>query len=118
MTLNNRYLNIIGLMSGTSFDGINACIVYTNGSGLKRYNINYLSKYKNKTIDLLKKVVEGRSFKENFNELNDLITIDHYECICSLLHSVDIKVDLIGFHGQTIFHNPKINSIQLGNPNY
>ncbi|MDC1375699.1 anhydro-N-acetylmuramic acid kinase [bacterium] len=116
MNINNTNLNIIGLMSGTSLDGINASIVCTNGSELKRYNINYISKYRNKTYDLLKKTIEGKKFKENFNELNDLITIDHYECIKKLLNSVNINIDLIGFHGQTIFHDPKKISIQLGNP--
>ena len=47
--------------------------------------------------------------------LDEFITLEHY----SALKDLDIikNCDLIGFHGQTIYHNPKTKiSIQLGDP--
>ena len=43
------YLNIIGLMSGTSMDGIDISLVQTNGIELKRLNKNYFYEYSNNT---------------------------------------------------------------------
>ena len=40
-----NYLNIIGLMTGTSMDGIDISLVQTNGLNLKRLNKNYFYKY-------------------------------------------------------------------------
>jgi 1,6-anhydro-N-acetylmuramate kinase len=43
------FLNIIGLMTGTSMDGIDISLVQTNGLDLRRLNKNYFYKYNNKT---------------------------------------------------------------------
>ena len=49
----NKHLNIIGLMTGTSMDGIDISLVQTNGTNLKRLNKNYYHQFSNKTKDLL-----------------------------------------------------------------
>ena len=43
---------VIGLMSGTSMDGINASLIY-NGSSIKRTNHNIIYKYKKDTKETL-----------------------------------------------------------------
>ena len=43
-----NFLNIIGLMTGTSMDGIDISLVQTNGLDLKRLNKNYFYKYSKK----------------------------------------------------------------------
>ena len=47
------FLNIIGLMTGTSVDGIDISLVQTNGLNLKRLNKNYFYKYNEKTKSFL-----------------------------------------------------------------
>ncbi len=116
MSLEFKNLNIIGLMSGTSLDGINASFVSTNGYQLQRYNINHMTKYKKETYNLLQKTIKEKSFEKNLDELNYLVTIDHLGCLKKILKLISLNVDMIGFHGQTIFHSPKQKSIQLGNP--
>ncbi len=111
------FLNIIGLMTGTSMDGIDISLVKTNGIDLKRLNKNFYYKYspETKTIlnDILKTNINLNLKQKNF--LDEFITKEHY----SALKDLDIvqNCDLIGFHGQTIYHNPKKKiSIQLGDP--
>ena len=58
---------------------------------------------------------------KNFKELESLerkITIFHAEKINQILSKYKYQIDLIGFHGQTIFHNPqKKITKQLGDGN-
>ena len=110
----------LGLMSGTSGDGVDASLIKTNG--LDEYKVltdKYFEYDANvyKDIHTLKEKIHKISHLEDFDkELNDLerrITIFHAEII------EDLKIDdetIIGFHGQTIYHNfeEKI-SRQLGN---
>jgi len=104
-------------MTGTSMDGIDISLVNTNGIDLKRLNENYFHAYSNKTKDFLLSILnEDISINLKRKEfLDEIITEEHYKA----LKKFDIikKSDLIGFHGQTIYHNPKNQlSIQLGNP--
>ena len=104
-------------MTGTSMDGIDISLVRTNGIKLKKLHQNYYYSYSNKIKDFLLSVLNS-DLTDNLNRkeyLDDIITKEHYQ---ALKNSNFIgNADLIGFHGQTIFHNPhnKI-SIQLGNP--
>ena len=110
----------LGLMSGTSGDGVDASLIKTNG--LNEYKVltdKYFEYDSNifKDIHNLKEKIHKTSHLGEFgSELNDLerkITIFHAEII------KDFKIDdetIIGFHGQTIYHNFKEKiSRQLGN---
>ena len=110
----------LGLMSGTSGDGVDASIIKTNG--LDKYEVlkdKYFEYDTNiyRDIHSLKEKIHKLSHLEEFDrELNDLerkITVFHAEVI------KELKIDnetIVGFHGQTIYHNfeEKI-SRQLGN---
>ncbi len=112
---------VIGLMSGTSMDGINVTLVETNGIFLKRFGYNYIYDYSPKTKTLLKEVIEDKpkSFTNNCKivELDELVTLDHFKAVTKFINKFNKHPDIVGFHGQTIYHNPKESvSIQLGNP--
>ena len=112
-------LNIIGMMSGTSMDAINVSFVQSDGVFLKRYDINAIVDYNYKTKILLKEaMMNSNNLLKDFSFQNKLIyciTKDHFKAAKKVICKTKIKPDLIGFHGQTIYHNAKRKiSIQLG----
>ena len=109
----------LGLMSGTSGDGVDASIIKSDGQN--KYNI-ILDKYFEYDSDIYKNIYK---LKEKINNSKDLkilskeiidlekkITLFHEKVFTDLSHE---KLDLLGFHGQTIFHNAEEKiSKQLG----
>lgn len=102
---------VIGLMSGTSVDGIDAAVVKIKDSGIKS-KIKPLGfickKYSPKLKKRLLEINEITAIKE-ISELNYLVAEEFAKAaaLCAKKFVSDISnVDLIGSHGQTIYHNP------------
>ena len=110
----------LGLMSGTSGDGVDASIIKTNGINqyelIKDKYFEYDSEiYKDihNLKEKIHKIEHLETYKSEINNLERKITIFHAEIIQQLNIGKDT---IIGFHGQTIFHSPKEKiSKQLGN---
>jgi len=104
----------IGLMSGTSMDGVDISIIQSDGQH-EFYNI--LDEYFQYDSDLQKELIRLRNLVssqndllKNSRELTNLerkITVFHAEKINQILLKYENEIDLIGFHGQTIFHDPQ-----------
>ena len=116
----------IGLMSGTSMDGIDASLIQTDGFMIYDYIVNCSIDY---PVDIKVKLKEA---SEQFHEKNiswadihklkrSLSDLNLF-AINKLLEkntALSLKVDLIGYHGQTVYHSPSDKiSIQLGDPKY
>ena len=101
-------------------DGINAALVYTDGKSLQTSLFNTILNYSKEAKLLLNRVVEDINLykiKKNKDDIDILLTLDHSKIVKKLMDSSKIKPDLIGFHGQTIFHDPENNkTIQAGSP--
>ena len=123
--MKKKVFTAIGLMSGTSLDGVDLSIIKSDG--YSKFE-PVLDKYFNFEVNLRAKILKLRDkiscledLKKNYIELNNLekeITLFHSKLINKTLSEHEDKIDLIGFHGQTIFHDSKIKvSKQLGDGN-
>ena len=106
--------NIIGLMSGTSFDGLDIALCEFRGSGLdtKVEVREFISReYKPEFKEELKSVFAKKTADlEKVTQLNAFIGSYYAELVLDSLKQWGIdpkEIDLIASHGQTIFHAPK-----------
>ncbi|MVN91717.1 anhydro-N-acetylmuramic acid kinase [Mucilaginibacter aquatilis] len=105
---------IIGLMSGTSFDGLDIALCEFSGSGLttKVKVSNFITKgYEPAFKEDLKSVFAKKTVDlEKLTLLNAFIGNYHAKLINEALKEWKVgndSIDLIASHGQTIFHAPK-----------
>ena len=107
--------HIVGLMSGTSMDGLDVALVRIEGSGsetkidlLNFETVDYTEGVKNE----IRKVFAKQAIDfQDLTLLNAWLGRLHGSMILSCLKKwgVDTEgVDLIASHGQTVFHAPKI----------
>ena len=112
----------LGLMSGTSMDGVDASIIHSDGKTkykaiLDKYFEYPKSIYKNLTTlrDEIKGPQDLKKHQKQIKSVEKEITIFHAESVNKILKKTIVNVDFLGFHGQTIFHNAKEKiSKQLG----
>ena len=110
----------LGLMSGTSGDGVDASIILSNGYSeyepIKDKYYEYDSEIYQNIHSLKEKIHNSKDLKNLAKELSDLerkITLFHAKVVKEI--ESDKKIDIVGFHGQTIYHNSKEKiSNQLG----
>ena len=119
MTYSN-YSNVIGLMSGTSADGIDVSLVNTNGINLSSAKKNYIFPYSAKLRENIRFIMNNPEYiwskRSLINDLEVAITNEHADAVNFFKAKYGVEPSLIGFHGQTIYHNSKQKlSIQLGN---
>ena len=110
-------------MSGTSVDGIDVSIIKSDGEQFIEIIDNIYLKYRDEQKMKIKKIINLCSSKDHLiklskeiKEVEKEITLHHFEAYRLIAEKNDtIKVDLIGFHGQTILHKPQAGySIQIG----
>jgi len=112
----------LGLMSGTSGDGVDASIIRSDGETKYKVILDKYFKYNQdvyKNIHNLKDKINNSKDLENLSkELESLekdITLFHVKAVDEVIKESKLNIDFVGFHGQTIFHSAKEKiSKQLG----
>jgi len=112
-------MKVLGLMSGTSMDGLDCC--YTDIEITKDYVFNYniidfkTYRFPERLRSLIYDSI-GNIKPQISNICHDELGLFFADKSKSLLGKRHI--DLISLHGQTISHIDKIKSTQIGNPKY
>ena len=117
-----KFYTSLGLMSGTSMDGIDASIIRSDGENEYESTFDEFFEYDQALykdlVNLRNKINSANDIivnSELVSEIERKITLYHAEICNKIINKSDYEVDLIGFHGQTIFHDASQKiSKQLG----
>lgn len=119
----------LGLMSGTSMDGIDIAALRTDGEGIVErgpgMSVPYDPAFRRRLeqgLQTAKAIVKREDRPGGLAELERDITARHADAVAFFLRSLSEaqrdywgKPDLIGFHGQTVLHRPAEGvTVQLG----
>ena len=110
----------IGVISGTSMDGIDVSVVDTDGEAAVKAGPGrtypYPEPLRRQLLDLVADPVRARS--DPLEDLDRQVTDSHVDAVRRFMAEHRIlasDVELIGLHGQTVYHRPEIRfTRQLG----
>jgi anhydro-N-acetylmuramic acid kinase len=118
-----QLMTVLGLMSGTSMDGVDAAVLVTDGETIAGFGPHGFRPYTaDERATLRAALVEVRSLIDRtarpgaLAEAERIVTAAHGEAVEALrAEHPDLRVDLVGFHGQTVFHAPERRlTVQIG----
>jgi anhydro-N-acetylmuramic acid kinase len=96
----------LGLMSGTSLDGVDAALIVTDGVAVERFGPAATVAYPEALRSALRAVLGGVG---EVARVEREVTLFHAETVRRFLADngvAAVEVDVIGFHGHTILHRP------------
>jgi anhydro-N-acetylmuramic acid kinase len=115
----------IGLMSGTSQDGVDVALLDTDGEGISQFGATACRPYTRAERTLLRRataaaasLTERTARPDVVAKAEALVNSAHAEAVQTFLAANGIKtadVAVVGFHGQTLLHRPeRALTIQIG----
>jgi anhydro-N-acetylmuramic acid kinase len=118
-------LKAIGLMSGTSLDGVDVALIDTDGEGAVRFGPTSYRAYSEEERRLLQDALkQAASLTERgqrpgvLSKAEAFVTDTHAELVREFLRIYRIApgdVAVAGFHGQTVLHKPQMRlTVQIG----
>jgi anhydro-N-acetylmuramic acid kinase len=118
-------MRAIGLMSGTSLDGVDVAMIDTDGESVAAFGPSGYRPYTEPERALLRQALSDAVDLSDRNarpgalaEAERVVTAAHAEAVEAFLsdHKVTREtIDLVGFHGQTVLHRPKDRlTVQIG----
>jgi anhydro-N-acetylmuramic acid kinase len=109
IAIRRTFYRAIGLMSGTSLDGIDAALVESDGERIGSTGEALTVTYPAALRDRLRALLGGAT-PELVADVERELTDAHAEAVELLLARAGLRaseIDLVGFHGHTILHEPK-----------
>jgi anhydro-N-acetylmuramic acid kinase len=118
-------MRAIGLMSGTSMDGVDVALLDTDGEAISAFGPTGYRAYTEDERALLREALkEGATLADRTSrtplmaKAEDLITRAHAEAVELFLEKNGLTradIGVVGFHGQTVLHRPDIGlTVQIG----
>jgi anhydro-N-acetylmuramic acid kinase len=118
-------LTTIGLMSGTSLDGVDVALIETDGKRIKSFGPTGYRPYSESERNLLRQALAEAVNLLNRDarpgalfEAERVVTLAHAEAIATFKAQNRIAaedIDIVGFHGQTVLHRPDRKlTVQIG----
>lgn len=103
-------ITAIGLMSGTSLDGIDAALIHSDGEQYVKTGEALTIAYPDALHASLHAFISGETKSAaKIAQMETELTLHHADAVKQLLEKAKLNVsdvDMIGFHGQTVAHNP------------
>jgi len=118
-------LRALGLMSGTSLDGVDAALIETDGERVARFGPIGYRPYADGERDLLRRALaaatgltDRAARPDVLGDAEALVTRAHARTVDDFLaaHGIDRRdLAVVGFHGQTVLHRPERRlTVQIG----
>src|ERR1700744_4803728 len=118
-------MTAVGLMSGTSLDGVDVALIETDGKQIKAFGPSGYRPYTDRERGLLlQALTEATDLTERdarpgiLRDAERAVTIAHAEAVAIFTAQNRITpedIDIVGFHGQTVLHRPERRlTVQIG----
>jgi anhydro-N-acetylmuramic acid kinase len=118
-------LTTIGLMSGTSLDGVDVALIETDGKRIKAFGPTGYRPYTERERGILRQALADaidlphRDARPGLlAEAERVVTLAHAEAVAAFKAQNRIAaedIDIVGFHGQTVLHRPDRRlTVQIG----
>jgi anhydro-N-acetylmuramic acid kinase len=118
-------LTAIGLMSGTSLDGVDVALIETDGRRIQALGPSGYRPYTEMERRLLRQALfEAIDLPQRdarpgvLREAEQAVTVAHAEAVAAFTAQNRITaqdIDIVGFHGQTVLHRPERRlTVQIG----
>jgi anhydro-N-acetylmuramic acid kinase len=105
-----RLMRALGLMSGTSVDGIDVAVIETDGERVFDFGPALTLPYSDVVRRLVRAAFGAEAPSETTRAAERAVTDAHIDAVQRAASEHDIalsSLDVVGFHGQTITHRPE-----------
>jgi anhydro-N-acetylmuramic acid kinase len=118
-------MTAIGLMSGTSLDGVDIALIETDGKNVTFFGPSGYRPYTEQERSLLRHaLVDAVNLPKRdarpgvLGQAERAVTVAHAEAVAAFTAQHGIareEIDIVGFHGQTVLHRPERRmTVQIG----
>src|SRR6202008_4552881 len=115
----------LGLMSGTSLDGVDVALIETDGKRVQSFGPSGYRPYTERERGVLRQALtEAVHLPQRdarpgiLREAEQIVTTAHAEAVAAFTAQHRItreEIDIVGFHGQTVLHRPEQKmTVQIG----